>query len=268
MAAVRADDPGAGRGRSGMRRAYAVAFVIFWLAAATVVTGGCAGPDARVAVERGEAEQVTGRANRVLCARDHVDRWGRVRQALDRFHRDVGRYPTSEEGLEALVAAPTGLSPDEQKSWKGPYVASPHLIDPWGSGLRYRHPPLCNEADPDAAPPQVERRGTGILLKIPGRYTISPDRQSLAVYPDAVDLWSMDPDGKDDTGDEVGNWDSFTRPDFCTGRDSSIIPQPVVAGSLVRLALWEELATGECGMWNLPYSAPEHEHEGLDQRPR
>jgi hypothetical protein len=251
-----------------MRRGYAVAIVIFWLAAATLVTSGCAGPTTRVAVESREAEHVTGRANRVLCARDQVDRWGRVRRALDRFHRDLERYPTSEEGLEALIALPTGLSSDEQNNWKGPYLASRHLVDPWGRALRYRHPPLRNETDPDAAPPQVETKGTRILLKVPGKYTISPDRQSLAVYPDALDLWSMGPDGKDDTGDEIGNWDSFTRPDFCTRPDSSIIPQPVVAGSLVRLALWEELATSECGMWNPPYLARHHEHEGLNQQPR
>jgi general secretion pathway protein G len=47
--------------------------------------------------------------------------------ALDDFFIDVGRYPTPEEGVDALLAAPPGLD-----AWNGPYVRSERtLLDPW-----------------------------------------------------------------------------------------------------------------------------------------
>lgn len=56
--------------------------------------------------------------------------------ALDLFHLDVGRYPTQQEGLEALVANP-GAMPD----WHGPYVKSVTVpLDPWGHPYQYRFP--------------------------------------------------------------------------------------------------------------------------------
>src|SRR5687767_1466794 len=47
--------------------------------------------------------------------------------AVDAFHLDVGRFPTQEEGLAALVARPPDAS-----GWDGPYVKKREsLIDPW-----------------------------------------------------------------------------------------------------------------------------------------
>ena len=47
--------------------------------------------------------------------------------ALDDFFIDNGRYPTPEEGIDALLTAPAALA-----SWNGPYVRSEKtLIDPW-----------------------------------------------------------------------------------------------------------------------------------------
>jgi general secretion pathway protein G len=47
--------------------------------------------------------------------------------ALDDFFIDVGRYPTPEEGVDALLAAPPGAG-----AWNGPYVRSERtLLDPW-----------------------------------------------------------------------------------------------------------------------------------------
>ncbi len=55
---------------------------------------------------------------------------------LDLFKYDVGRYPTSEEGLEALVSAPHGV-----KNWNGPYIRRmTSLSDPWGNPYRYVFP--------------------------------------------------------------------------------------------------------------------------------
>jgi len=55
--------------------------------------------------------------------------------ALDAFRLDVGRYPTSEEGLAALLAAP-GAVP----RWNGPYLKKQIPKDPWGHPYAYRSP--------------------------------------------------------------------------------------------------------------------------------
>src|SRR6202140_1027458 len=48
-------------------------------------------------------------------------------KALDQFRIDVGRYPTSEEGLAALTTAPSG-----EQNWSGPYLKKGVPMDPWG----------------------------------------------------------------------------------------------------------------------------------------
>lgn len=56
--------------------------------------------------------------------------------ALDLFVLDVGRYPSSEEGLHALVEPPSGTS-----RWHGPYLKKKQLPrDPWGNPYHYRVP--------------------------------------------------------------------------------------------------------------------------------
>lgn len=57
--------------------------------------------------------------------------------ALDSFHMDVGRYPTSEEGLASLMTRPSGIGTDVQ--WDGPYVRE-LLADPWNHAYQYRCP--------------------------------------------------------------------------------------------------------------------------------
>ncbi len=55
--------------------------------------------------------------------------------ALDNFYVDVGRYPTTEEGLSALVDKPESV-----KIWKGPYLKKSVPGDPWGNPYIYRSP--------------------------------------------------------------------------------------------------------------------------------
>jgi general secretion pathway protein G len=56
--------------------------------------------------------------------------------ALDLFKIDMDRYPTTEEGLAALVEAPPGAA-----DWKGPYVKkNTSFTDPWGHPWNYRSP--------------------------------------------------------------------------------------------------------------------------------
>ncbi|HWX77707.1 MAG TPA: type II secretion system major pseudopilin GspG [Candidatus Acidoferrales bacterium] len=55
--------------------------------------------------------------------------------ALDTFRLDVGRYPTSQEGLEALRTQPGGL-----ERWDGPYLKKEVPTDPWGKPYVYKSP--------------------------------------------------------------------------------------------------------------------------------
>jgi len=58
-----------------------------------------------------------------------------LESALERFNIHMDRFPTTEEGLKALVEAPPG---SEQK-WRGPYIK---LLrpDPWNNPFQYRYP--------------------------------------------------------------------------------------------------------------------------------
>ncbi|HNQ34835.1 MAG TPA: type II secretion system major pseudopilin GspG [bacterium] len=55
--------------------------------------------------------------------------------ALDLFEVDAGRYPSTEEGLEALVEVPAQL-----ENWKGPYIKRGVPKDPWGNPYVYTSP--------------------------------------------------------------------------------------------------------------------------------
>lgn len=62
---------------------------------------------------------------------------------LDLYRLDVGRYPTSSEGLDALLDQPSGAD-----GWNGPYVRKADaLIDPWGNPYEYRVPGRNGEFD-------------------------------------------------------------------------------------------------------------------------
>ena len=57
-------------------------------------------------------------------------------EALDVFYLDAGRYPTPEEGLDALLHRPPEVS-----GWNGPYVKGATVPkDPWGRSYVYRVP--------------------------------------------------------------------------------------------------------------------------------
>ena len=55
--------------------------------------------------------------------------------ALDTFRLDVGRYPTSQEGLDALRSQPGGV-----ERWDGPYLKKDVPVDPWGKPYVYKSP--------------------------------------------------------------------------------------------------------------------------------
>lgn len=55
--------------------------------------------------------------------------------AIDSFRLDVGKYPATSEGLQALRAKPSGL-----ENWNGPYLPKEIPLDPWGHAYNYRSP--------------------------------------------------------------------------------------------------------------------------------
>lgn len=62
-------------------------------------------------------------------------------QALDHFRLDTGRYPTAQEGLNALVNNP-GVD-----KWDGPYLKKGLPNDPWGKPYIYQVPGAHGEYD-------------------------------------------------------------------------------------------------------------------------
>src|SRR5579862_7770150 len=63
--------------------------------------------------------------------------------ALDLFRLDNGRYPSSAEGLQALIEAPVGLN-----SWNGPYLKQKAIpLDPWNRPYNYKSPGDHGEYD-------------------------------------------------------------------------------------------------------------------------
>ena len=66
------------------------------------------------------------------AAKAQIEMFG---QALELFRLDLGRYPSSSEGLQALRVNPGG-----SENWDGPYVAKELPKDPWGSDYAYLFP--------------------------------------------------------------------------------------------------------------------------------
>jgi len=83
------------------------------------------------------------------------------------YRRDMGDYPSTAEGLQALMARPAAKA----ERWHGPYLESKGKklpVDPWGEPYLYRYPGTKNT--------------------------------------DSYDLYSKGPDHQADTADDIGNW--------------------------------------------------------------
>ena len=87
--------------------------------------------------------------------------------AVELFMADVGRPPTNEEGLEALIHEPPGI----EGRWRGPYIReSVSRTDPWGNDFLYANPGVNS----------TSRR---------------------------FEIWSLGPNGASGTADEIiGHW--------------------------------------------------------------
>jgi general secretion pathway protein G len=100
-------------------------FTLLELLVVMVIIGllaGFVGP--RLFAQIGKSEQKVTRAQ--------VDA---LQKALDQYHIDVGRYPSTEQGLQALVTKPA-----EEAKWTGPYLAKAVPKDAWGRDYIYQSP--------------------------------------------------------------------------------------------------------------------------------
>ncbi len=73
---------------------------------------------------------------RKTAAKADID--ANLSNALEMYETDNGAFPTTEQGLAALVAVPS--SPPLPKNWKGPYLRKKTFNDPWGNPYQYRYP--------------------------------------------------------------------------------------------------------------------------------
>lgn len=68
----------------------------------------------------------------VTTAKAQIEAFSR---ALDSYRLDVGKFPDSEQGLQALVTKPADAA-----RWNGPYLQKDVPVDPWGHAYLYKRP--------------------------------------------------------------------------------------------------------------------------------
>ena len=87
--------------------------------------------------------------------------------ALDLYRLEVGRYPSSSEGLEALISQPPGAD-----RWSGPYLKNAKLpVDPWGNEYQYLNPGTQGGIDIYSLGADGQPGGEGINTDI-GNWTL------------------------------------------------------------------------------------------------
>lgn len=77
--------------------------------------------------------------SRIQVTRAQIDAF---EKALDQYRLDTGRYPSTEQGLNALM-----LKPGEESRWAGPYLRKDVPRDPWDRPYVYRQPGERGEYD-------------------------------------------------------------------------------------------------------------------------
>ena len=107
------------------RRTSSAGFTLLELLVVILIIGlltGIVGP--RFLSQIGRSETTTAKAQ--------IDSFDKALQA---YRIDMGRYPSTAEGLQALVT-----SPGSDPNWRGPYLKSDVPKDPWGTPYQYSNP--------------------------------------------------------------------------------------------------------------------------------
>jgi len=87
--------------------------------------------------------RLTGRGEQARTAAARADILSNIATALKLYELDNGDFPSSEEGLNALLNKPSAA-----ESWRGPYLEK-RPIDPWGREYKYKYPGERRTADYD-----------------------------------------------------------------------------------------------------------------------
>jgi len=90
---------------------------------------------------------------------------GQIAQSLDLYKLEVGRYPTTQEGLQALISAPAGTT-----NWNGPYWKKSSVPkDPWGNEYKYSAPGQAGPYDITSLGADGKEGGEGVNKDITNR---------------------------------------------------------------------------------------------------
>ena len=87
--------------------------------------------------------RLAGRTEQARKVRAVADVKGNIALALELFETDIGKYPSTEEGLAALR-----VKPADAENWHGPYLKQ-NPVDPWNHSYRYLYPGTRNPSDYD-----------------------------------------------------------------------------------------------------------------------
>lgn len=101
--------------------------------------------------------QSTGNAGQIQIEKQFVTVG--IKAPLEAYKINMAGYPTTEQGLEALMTAPAGAG----SKWRGPYLDK-QPIDSWGSPYNYRYPSTQNKNRPDIwsnGPNRTNEEGAG-----------------------------------------------------------------------------------------------------------
>lgn len=116
---------------------------------------------------------------RLLKQQDKADKQLTVQQidsiekALQFYKVDNRSYPSTEEGLVALLKKPS--DENRARNWDGPYLDESQVpVDAWGKKFAYAYPPKFGNDKPN--------------------------------------IWSHGPDGKENTADDITNWPAGSKP--------------------------------------------------------
>lgn len=94
---------------------------------------------------------------------------GAMKTPLSAYQLNLGYFPSTQQGLEALLSPPADLA--NPAKWEGPYLDGNYIpVDPWDQPYQYQYPGTNN--------------------------------------PQTYDLWSLGPDGQSGTEDDITNWET------------------------------------------------------------